>query len=81
MTIRENFAKAYPVEISGRALTIPAAMAMASLLSSGTYNGASLLACRTGDGKRPGAEVLHIEVDVGLGQKAPVHAIRAHPSK
>lgn len=65
----------FPKVLLPQNLGLPAASAMARLLASGTYGGASLVECR-GTEKDPDCCFLLVEIFVALGQKAIVTDIR-----
>lgn len=73
----EQVEERFPQELSPDALPLPAAWAMAAMLSSGSYDGARLVCCRGGERARPDAVVLRVEVDVPLGQRKPVNNIQS----
>ncbi len=71
----------FPDEVSGQSLTHPAAAAMAGLLGSGAHSGGTLRACRRAPGQADGQagdlELLIVDVEVALGQRAIVNDIRS----
>ena len=69
------FEKHYPVEIPVDALRHPAAAALATLLNSDAYGGASLVSCRGGNADFPDACLLLIDVEVALGQRKLVNDV------
>lgn len=67
----------FPGEVAGKSLSHPAAAAMARLLDSGAYSGATLCTCRQARGQAVNPELLIVDVEVALGQRATVNDIRS----
>lgn len=68
--------KLYPTELPPAELRHRLARATAALLRSGGYGGAQLVSSRGGNAGGADRNLLIVDVDVGLGQRALVNAIR-----
>ena len=75
--IREFFESRFPDEVHATSLSHPAAAAMATLLCSGAYSGARLVACRRASDHADRPEMIVVDVEVALGQRPTINDVRS----
>jgi len=72
---RERLEAIFPDRVAPDGLVPRAAAATAAMLQSSAYAAASLGQCRI-NRSQPGSAILFMEVEVAMGQRAPVNDIR-----